>query len=129
MLLFIGEQNRRKGVRSEEKGSGLFSGASSGTCRAFEAQVDGAAFDPAVVAEGESALNADAQRFDFRIGLGLVHPRSPLPWQRWIAGSRQPETLVCGLLASADGAPLPVFGLVYKVGSHGIPFDVTHHGQ
>ena len=38
---------RHRSIGEEEKGSGLFSGASSGTCRAFEAEADGAAFDPA----------------------------------------------------------------------------------
>ena len=115
--------------RWEPNRSGLVSWSSSRSGRVFQAEANDAAFDPAVIAEWETALNAVTHGCEFRLGLWLVDPRAPHSRQRRVIGEGQPAALVGGLLSSGGGTPLPGFRAVREIRPHRISFDVPHDRQ
>jgi hypothetical protein len=92
--------------KREKKGSGLFSWPASWSSCGFQAESNNAAFDPAVIAERKAALNAGSERFEFSLGLGMIHPGSPLARKRWIIGYGQPTALARRLLATHHKVPV-----------------------
>ena len=115
----------RRGV---EKGSGLFSGPSSGSERAFQTESDGTAAAPGVCSKRATATDAVSQGGEFRFRLRLIHVRSPLSRKRWVTRKNQPRRNV-PLRTLKQRPPAPVLGPLDQVRPQGIAFDVPHHRQ
>ena len=110
------------------KASGLFSGPSSGSERAFQAESDGTVAAPGVCSKRATATDAVSQGGEFRFRLRLIHVRSPLTRKRRVTRKNQPRRNV-PLRTLKQRAPAPVLGPLDQVRPQGIAFDVPHHRQ